>query len=262
MVLGHFFWIDPDGKKGLDLVSCGDPHHKIAYGNLEDDGYSVVESAQGGRFERFAKRADRFFDEPELQKVALDIGDAYPGQEPEAQSLHNQEYQHDSIEGEPDGDFNFIIVGDQVEASPFHSFEDLLGHFGLDEDYRGPMALGTIDVTGRTAFVHVMGTLNARSVMKLMRKYVKSRGWLWGGMMDLDGFPIDEDVFFGKSSSRVYFSYLDSGDVEIAHRVGVLSSNSHIIGYLDTNGVYAKVQTLKIPTYPLSMRRQAHNEKR
>lgn len=297
---GHFFWISPGKKYALDLTGDSmptppvhprfegardpsdpedegihlQPHHKVwkpgpvIFKKVDHPmfaGYEEARPLENERAVRFAQRADHYFDHPnEMQHHALDyMGDGLPANEPQATEDRDDRYFHDDIGDTMGGEYNFVYANGGFEVSPFHSHEDLASHIGVAADHTGPFATGTIEILDGGAFWRVTGNVSPKALMRAMKDYTKAAGWSWGGLTSIDGTPIDDELFMGKSSRRVYFAYTDAGDFVIVHRKGRLSTvDSRIIGYLDVVGHYTKVQTLRLPEYPLSLRHIAFSDMR
>src|ERR1700747_3068956 len=100
---GHFFWVSPGRKYGLDLTGDTGPIVFQALDSPAFAGYTVVESFDNPRAQRVAHRANDYFDNPRergsLQYEADLIGDALPAEEPQVEEDTQSRYFHDDVGG-------------------------------------------------------------------------------------------------------------------------------------------------------------------
>lgn len=294
---GHYFFVDPDERHGLDLT--GDQFHeppidpKLADSVEPDDdgvgfimedhhktwrpgpviyketshpyfsGYEIVPPVKDEQAERFGKRADRIFDNPDaLLKEADLAGDAYPAETPQAIADMGQRYFHAEPGFQPEtAEYKFVYANGQLEVSPDHDHEQLAGHAGIAPEHTGPVAMGTIVVDRGQARFEVTGNISARALSRVLKDYAKHVGWKWGGLTDIDGWPIS-DEFAAQRRSRLYFSWRD-GHLNLSKAFRpVASTKSRIIGYLDIDEIDLRVRVVptRLPEYFASLRRVAHDD--
>lgn len=158
-------------------------------------------------------------------------GDAYPAEEPQAVEDRDQSIPrlHDEPEHEPgSAEYNFVYGKGQLHVSPHHDHEALRTHIPLADDHAGPVAAGMVSVHGGAATWQVNGNVALRGLGRVFRDYTKQVGWRWGGMVDLDGSPID-DAEFGPRKTK-YLRDNETG-VTFAFDVG-LGPKSAMVAYV------------------------------
>lgn len=140
-----------------------------------------------------------------LSKVADLMGDAYPGEEPQAEADTEQRYMHDSLSDlqmtqEPiDKEYKFFYGSGQLHVSPVHSHDELRDHSDTPEDHNGPIAVGYVHVHGGDAVWSVESNVALRGLVGILKEYSKTVGWKWSGLIGGDGQPVHDD--FGAKKS-------------------------------------------------------------
>lgn len=209
---GHYAWLSPDHKYVLDLAS-----HSNQYSYEDNVDYKPVQAFENARTARFAKRADEIFSNLDsLLRVSLDyMGDALPAEEPQrAEDIAQgqNQYFHDEPKWQPQGgEYQFVYGNGQLEVSPFHQHEDLMGHAGLDPDHSGPIAVGHVVLDNNRATWQVDSNMDITGLHRIFKDYTKHVGWDWGGITNIEGEPISDD-FAPKSSKLVHFVYDEKDD--------------------------------------------------
>jgi tRNA nucleotidyltransferase (CCA-adding enzyme) len=162
--------------------------------------------------ELFARRADRIFDNLDrLVHLGLDYaGDAYPAEQPQAQSDREQfdSYWHDEpAQPSTSAEYRFFYGNGQLEVSPNHDHSTLAGHIGIDPaNHRGPVAVGHIAVNNNRATFEVASNVNVKALERVFKDYAKQVGWRWGGITNSDGEPIS-DEFAPKQTKTLNWLY-------------------------------------------------------
>lgn len=203
---GHYAWLSPDRSFTLDLAS-----HVDGYRYGPNQGFEVCESAESPRAQRFAKRADKIFENlGNLLKHSLDyMGDGLPAEEPQASEDRAQEhrYWHDEPTFEPaQGEYKFVYGNGQLEISPLHDHKELAGHAGVLPDHTGPVAVGYVALNDNRATWEVHSNVNIKALARIFKDYSKHVGWEWGGLTNIEGEPIS-DEFAPKKSQKLHFVY-------------------------------------------------------
>lgn len=286
---GHYFHLSPEQTHALDLT--GDlnhtppaddrlsglqvdeddpglelePHHRTwrpgppIYKTTDHPLFAdaeIVPSTANDRAARFSARANRAFDTPGLLDRTADLigSDAYPAETPQAIEDMNQRDMHDEPGYSPgDGEFQFVYANGSLEVSQDHSHEELAQHARVGPDHTGPLATGTIHLTGGQARFEVTGNISGSALFRVLKDYCKHVGWQWGGLTDLEGWPLS-DAFAPKSSHRIYFSFTD--ELLLSTRLArVASAESRIVGYLliDRISAMCRVVPTRLPQYFASM---------
>lgn len=200
---GHYVWLSSDGAWLIDLAGCGDST-KQQY--RENQGhYSACQVVDNERTARFIKRANLIFDNLDsLLKVALDyMGDAYPGEEPQA--VEDRGYWHDEPAiDDTSAEYKFVYGNGGLEVSPSHTHTELADHAGMTPAHRGPMATGWIVVNKNKATFEVQTNVSLKALERIFKDYCKNLGWQWGGMTNIEGEPISDEFAPSKSSTLHY----------------------------------------------------------
>lgn len=233
---GHYVWVSPDQTHVIDLT--GDnfayPPADLSRAGVrlddEDDGWvpedhhrtwrsgpilfkradhplfkglRIVDAGANERALRFAQRADAALNgEPVTsRKHALDyMGDPFPGESMEV----TERLRHDEPTYDPgSAEYQFVYANGQLQVSPDHSHEELLGHAGVlnPDNHIGPSAAGYVVVANGRATWSVTGNLGGQAFARILKDYSENVGWKWGGMVDGSGNPIHDD--FAEKKSRI-----------------------------------------------------------
>lgn len=132
-------------------------------------------------------------------------GDAYPAEAPQAAEDRSRSIPqaHDEPGYEPgSAEYNFVYAQGQLHVSPDHDHDALSSQIGVPAGHTGPMAVGMVSVHGGSATWQATGNVALRGLARVFKDYTKQVGWRWGGLVDLDGSPID-DGEFGPRKSKV-----------------------------------------------------------
>lgn len=124
-----------------------------------------------------------------MKKLAIDEGDAYPGETPQAQADAINSDQHD---WNPVKSYNWVYSNGQLHISPDHEHSELFEHSGIEPDHSGPMALGHVTVDSGKATWEVETNLHAKGILRILKDWSDGHGWIWGGLTDMQGEPISE----------------------------------------------------------------------
>lgn len=125
--------------------------------------------------------------------------DAYPAEEPQAVSDRAQEDHSWDMSDDDSKEYKFVYAAGELEVSPAHDHQELAGHAGVEDDHRGPMAVGYVHVEGTDALWEVNSNVSLKALHRVLMEYTKHVGWHWGGMTGLDGDPISDDFAPKKS---------------------------------------------------------------
>ena len=197
---GHYVWLSPDQSYVLDLT--GD--HKIGAVVYEaNDGYIKQDIIENDRTKTFAKRANFIFDHLDSAlRVANDslTGDAYPGEEPEKQTLIDSQYWHDEPRHDDVNDineeYNFFYGNGSLEVAPADDFshDQLARNLHVTDEHTGPMASGTVTVNKNIATWDVYSNINLKSLERVFKGYTDQVGWDWGGIKDVHGQVVSKTL--------------------------------------------------------------------
>lgn len=213
---GHYVWLSPDETYRIDLTG----EHTSHWCYDTNNGYRRVDGDPTERAGRFSKRADRIFEGlPHLIHLGLDYaGDSHPAEEPQADDDSDRfndswtdpaQYWHDEPNpATPEGVYQFVYAGGQLEVSPNHSHAELSDHAGIDPAIdTGPFAAGHVVVTSGNATWEVQSNVNLHAFFKILKDATKNYGWQWGGMTDAGGQPIIETFAPKKSTTTLHYVY-------------------------------------------------------
>jgi hypothetical protein len=206
---GHYFWVSPDKTHAVDLT--GDAHpsgknpgpvlFKRTSHKLFKDLRVKTNTPDTPRAKLFAKRADDIL---AGRKTADLMGPtAYPGSTPQAIEDMNKYLHDEPWVNENDSDtkqFQFFYGQGQLHVSPIHSTDQLRALSGTPEDHNGPIATGTISVTGGRAKWNVQSNMALRGLSRIFSDYGKSVGWKF------DGFGNNVQSSFGPQRT-MYFAW-------------------------------------------------------
>lgn len=207
---GHYAWLSPDHTYVLDLT--GNHTGQVIY--EENDGYTPYPVVTTDRTARFSKRADRLFDNlGTLLKLGVDFaGDAYPAEQPQAESDRDQfdSYWHDEPMAEtPSGVYQFVYANGQLEVSPNHDHTELAEHAGVasPDGHTGPFVAGHVSLTNGRATWEAHSNINLYGLQKILKDYCKQVGWEWGGLTDQEGQPINDDFAPARTARHLNYAY-------------------------------------------------------
>lgn len=238
---GHYFWVSPDKQYVIDLTGDENSYEpttaKTSLLDEDDEPYDfepeqkrhrsgpiiytradsplyrdfrIKTYPDHPRAETFARRANAALERGiPKQADSGEWGDAYPGEEPQANQDFENRYFHDtrsdlelSMEKPNEKEYKFFYGNGQLHVSPMHSHDELRDHSGTPANHEGPMAVGYVTVRGRDALWSVEGNIALRGLVKELQDYGKRVGWTWGGLVDGSGQPIHDD--FGAKKSYWY----------------------------------------------------------
>lgn len=136
-----------------------------------------------------------------MQKSSDLVGDAFPGEEPQA--LENQA----QIDNDWSGlslpeEYKFVYAHGQLDVSPIHSHDEISQHLGVEDSYAGPIAVGYCHVDNGKATWEVNSNVSLQAMFKILKDYTKHVGWRWHGMTDIHGQPVNDD--FAPKKSMYY----------------------------------------------------------
>lgn len=276
---GHYFWLSPEKSHAIDLT--GDnfafkPEHPTLQGirlNEHDPGLELEphqlahrpgpmlyketthpyfagaevmpdedDSDAAQRTDRFVRRADAALDNLGTSKVAIDVGDALPAQEPQAIEDTNQRYLHDEPNYRPEPqEYNFVYGQGHLHLSPDHSHEELASHADIPVDHTGPFAVGYVTVNMNTATWQAKSNIALKALQRVFKDYCKQTDWQWGGLTDINGQPISDE--FGPKK-RSTFTYVWS----VPYKHLFIGRGYHHYGDLIKAGGYAPAGIMQIGT--------------
>ena len=207
---GHYVWVSPDKKYVIDLT--GDKHKYIIYKSIKHPLFKNVkieDPKANPRAERFADRAETIFGKLDhFSKVAMDYaGDAYPAEEPQAQSDINMRddnggMAHDRPESET---LNFVYHDGKIIV------DDKPHEHLVDEEATGPIALGTVQIdTDDHATWTVETNIGLDDLSDILKKYCEAAGLTWGGVSNTDGIGLHAKksfLYVVQQGDDVYLSH-------------------------------------------------------
>lgn len=216
---GHYVWLSSNEDYYLDLT--GNHSGKPAY-DLNND-YDPCEIVDTPRAEVFSKRANRAFENlPELIKIGLDyMGDPYWAQERSPQhDLDREQYWHDEpgLETSHRERHQFVYANGEISVSD-DDHEDLIRQVGLSADYRGPLALGFVDVSHGQATWRVESNIDMGAFERAAEDFSHHVGWRFSGVTALDNSEINPK-FVRKKAETIPFLVHGEGEL-------VLGRTSH-----------------------------------
>lgn len=250
---GHYVWVSPDKQYVIDLTGDQTAYRPHTGANApmdeEDEPYEfephqlehragpafytrsshplyrdlrVKEYPSHPRATLFAKRANAALAGKLPRKHAApgEWGDAYPGQEPQAEEDFHNKYFHDTLSDlqltleEPDDtEYRWFYGNGQLHVSPVHSHDELRDHSGTPANHSGPIAAGFVHVRGRDAIWSAESNIALTGLKGVLEDYGKAVGWDWGGLVGGDGQLFADD--FGPKKS-VWYGWQDG--VQISER--------------------------------------------
>lgn len=265
---GHYFWVSPSKTHVIDLT--GDQNGAFptsainSFHDVEDEPYTlepeqmqhrpgpiiytkatnplyrdfrVKEYPDHPRSSLFAQRATAALDGKLLKQADL-MGDAFPGQTPQAESDFTNRYFHDNLsdlqlatEEPPNNEYRFFYGNGQLHVSPVHDHDELRNHAGVPANHVGPMGAGYVHVQGGNATWSVESNVALRGLVRVLKDYGKAVGWKWGGLVGGDGQPISDEYGAKKS---YWYGWKDGVQISASPFRGAL-------GVIDTTGHRASV---------------------
>jgi tRNA nucleotidyltransferase (CCA-adding enzyme) len=238
---GHYFWVSPDKRYGVDLTgdqSVYPPEEfpeGMAVDDDDEDGWTYGEhhrqwrsgpvlykstehplfkgfripsppGQENPRVHRFIEKANRAYENPNLTKTADLMGaDPYPGETPQAVADHEYLYHDDPTADRETATYRFVFGNGQLHVSPEDTFShgDLAGHSGISDpdSHDGPVAVGYAIVRNGRVTWQVSGNVSFKGLYRSLDDYTKRIGWKWDGMYDLSGNHLADD--YGPKKSRI-----------------------------------------------------------
>jgi prophage maintenance system killer protein len=246
---GHYFWVAPDRSHVIDLtgdqfqyVPKDEEPNRLAAGPVafkradhpDYKGFRLADRdlTKNPRVRIFSQRANAALNN---QKTADLMGaDPYPGETPEKVDQWNQPAFHDEPGYEPEEgphQFQFVFANGQLQVSPAHSHEELLGHAGSSPDHTGPLAVGYADVQNGHVTWRVESNVGLQGLRDALAHYSHQVGWKFDGLVGTDGQPMGLNL-----GPIMSFWYRMQGDtVQIAktpmrqgHRIHVTGSTAYV----------------------------------
>lgn len=294
---GHYFWVSPDKGHVIDLTGDQNSYEPTTATNMpldeEDEPYDfepeqkrhrpgaiiytradsplyrdfrIKEYPDHPRASTFARRANAALERGiPKQADSGEWGDAYPGEEPQANEDFGNHYFHDtlsdlqlSMEKPNEQEYKFFYGNGQLHVSPVHDHDELRDHSGTPADHNGPIAVGYVHVRGRDALWSVESNIGLRGLVKELQEYSKRVGWTWGGLVDGGGQPVHDD--FGAKKS---YWYTTKDGLKLSEapfkgskgRIIVEGRTAHVQGYLNPEAregleEWAQDFNLRLAEYP------------
>lgn len=178
-----------------------------------------------------------------MERLALDYaGDSHPGSEPQ--------YVNDHFENQNGNtwdmplEYNFVYTDGRLELTPGKQ-----KHLLSEPGNQGPRARGHVVVDKGNATWLVDGNVGLSVLVKVLEDYTKQMDWVWGGLTNIEGEPINDDFAPKKSLYYWYDATLDH--LALSPRADSLwKSGSELVGVGHAGALVCQGSRVDVGTLP------------
>lgn len=144
-----------------------------------------------------------------VHRIAIDYaGDSHPGSEPQYVNDHFEDQGGNTWDMPLE--YNFVYTDGRLELTPSKQ-----KHLLTEPGPTGPRARGHVIVDKGNATWMVDGNVGLSVLVKVLEDYTKQMDWIWGGLTNLEGEPVNDDFapkksvyyYWGSEQERLVMAY-------------------------------------------------------